>query len=59
MEVLDTEEIRTGDRFCHACALATAVSCLAFYNINESIFKDCLTILVKDGKVGVPRFLIM
>ncbi|KAK8794905.1 hypothetical protein WA588_003758 [Blastocystis sp. NMH] len=47
MEVLDTEEIRTGDRFCHA----------SFYNINESIFKDCLTILVKDGKVGTQRFL--
>ena len=40
MEVMDLEEIRTGDRVCHE----------SFYNMRESIFRDCIEILVKDGK---------
>lgn len=30
--------------------LSTAFT-LAFYNLNEGIFKDCIDVLVKDGKV--------
>ena len=41
MEVMDLEDIRSGDRVCHE----------SFYNLNEGIFKDCIDVLVKDGKV--------
>lgn len=54
MEVMDLEEIRSGDRVCHECTyIFLLIYYLAFYDMKESLFKDCMEILVKDGKVFV------
>ncbi|CBK20625.2 uncharacterized protein [Blastocystis hominis] len=49
MEVMDLEDIRCGDRVCHE----------TFYNMQKSIFNDCIDILIKDGKVCFLTSLIL